>query len=154
MDGSIVNTRRKSNSNSEKKKRALCLCGDSHWCHYGSISLNVHNKRRMSHIFALIFFSVHLLGTRAIAVDEMDRSSHWFEPRTGNYVQYTQSHEHNEFEEIPLEIRLIGHTDVEDTLANRNPVKSVFHNPKIVGIILGIMMTILATFLYREQIMF
>lgn len=103
----------------------------------------------MFYSFSTIFLTLHLSGSKVIAADDLDRPSRWFEPRTGNYVQHTQQpYELNEYEEIPLDIRLVHHTDTEDSLVENNRNRSIFHNPKFVGVILGVMLIILATLIY------
>jgi len=103
----------------------------------------------MFYSFSTILLTLHLFGSKVIAADDLNRPSRWFEPRTGDYVQHTQQpYELNEYEEIPLDIRLVHHTDIENSLIEANRNRSIFHNPKFVGVVLGVMLIILATFIY------
>jgi hypothetical protein len=115
----------------------------------------------MSQKFLIMFLT--LFGTRVVAIDEslvtQPNSNHWFvDPQIRQNLmenniliesstRNTQSQDN--FEDIPLEIRLIGiDRDTEDNRTNRNTVTSIFHNPKIIGIVLGMMLIILATLIY------
>jgi len=102
----------------------------------------------MLYLYTIIFvIMIPAFGTGVMAVDDTNRPNRWFEPRTGNYVHY----EMNQFQDIPLESRLIERTsNSHNTLANnsRHRWQSLLHNPKFVGVVLGIMMIILGSLIY------
>jgi hypothetical protein len=91
-------------------------------------------------LVALLCLGVHLCTTTSLVSHE---HSHWFiEPRTGqdHYLR-----DMSNFEEI--ELGHISHLDEDRLVASRRH-NSWAHNPKVIGVILGIALCILIVLIY------